>query len=377
MLISTSAEQEREIHTPVVNFEFLSEYCDSTPLQAPQDILSVVMVVHPESVDTPMLDIGDSTAEQYPPPVPPRPDAEETDNSITKRRRDSAQASTPELNIRIHPGSSVNLEVGPAAGPARRSESPEKVVRAHSYPSTSANTTSSSQNTRSQVDKIPEPSIVDEQLYRGLIEEERLRKRQAEEELEIVRAEIDKIRVTAEKDLERERNLRSTKELELQERNLELEDIRRRWKQSAKELGKLRLAQDQAFYQVTDSDLIDMATRLQYNIRSFSIQYFTGRPPKSVKFDNLDYFSFLQDVTHNYKLYLFSPDYCQHIIQGFLWRILCYRVFGRFYWIPGHNGIAAARLNRTLEPRKFAPNSFSSRSVFVEVPNEIYRVGRD
>ncbi len=54
----------------------------------------------------------------------------------------------------------------------------------------------------------------------------------------------------------------------MRKKDQELAKVRRAWRQASSELNKV-LAQSQGFYHVTDTDLIQKATQLRYNIRNF------------------------------------------------------------------------------------------------------------
>jgi len=166
------------------------------------------------------------------------------------------------------------------------------------------------------------------------------------------------------KTLEEERRHRETAENELRKKNIELEDIRKRWKQAASELNKFRV-QAQGFYQVTDRYLIDLATQLRYNIRSFAIQYFGGALPNNVKMQNTEFFEcYMQPATPGtdaYRVYLRSPGKCPSIVQAFLWRVLASEIFDKFLW-AGNISRRVSRLCDLLRPRSQSEANPESRS---------------
>ncbi|RYP67403.1 hypothetical protein DL770_008630 [Monosporascus sp. CRB-9-2] len=230
---------------------------------------------------------------------------------------------------------SVSIEVG---SPRTRSTSPKKGLMGRpTSPSTAIDNT-----LEAQADTGPSPNVSCQDLrtiYLG--EKERWIKCESElkariDELEALRSQAPSEEFQElQKMLEEERGSRKKAENELSQRNIELEDIRKRWKQAASELNKLR-AQGQGFYQITDRYLIDLATQLRYNIRNFAIQYFGGDIRQKVKMEKTGYLKKYMQLTtpgsNGYEVYLHSPTKCPSIVQAFLWRILVGEIFDEFRW---------------------------------------------
>ncbi|OCK74361.1 hypothetical protein K432DRAFT_256654, partial [Lepidopterella palustris CBS 459.81] len=123
---------------------------------------------------------------------------------------------------------------------------------------------------------------------------------------------------------------------ELEEKKTEVKDIRGKWKQVARDLNKMQ-TQSQGFYQITDNYLIDLVTRLRYNIRIFSIQYFSRyighvTVDSEVVSDRDSYFSRFVTSTPNSRFYLTSSDRRPSIIQVVLWKAIVHDLFGHFRW---------------------------------------------
>ena len=156
-----------------------------------------------------------------------------------------------------------------------------------------------------------------------------------------------------------ERGLREQTQDELQQRSMEAEETRKRWKQAARELDKIR-AQSQGFYQVTDNYLIELTTQLRYNIRSFAIQYFGGEVPSSVQIERTDYWKmymeFTTRATRGHEAYLLSQKKCHSIIQAFIWRFLVDQVFDKFRW-AGDAGKPLRKLCKFVRPGECNHNS--------------------
>jgi hypothetical protein len=158
-------------------------------------------------------------------------------------------------------------------------------------------------------------------------------------------------------ELDKEHNQRLNLETKLKESDHQLEDIRKRWKQSAKELGQLLKANNQALYQVTDSYLIGLTEQLQYNLRTFAIQHFSSPPRTAFGNSRAEFSPYLEKVSSDYKLYVNSPQHCHRVVQGFLWRVLCDRLFCQYYWMPSSHGKAPAGLAELLRPSMSTPSA--------------------
>lgn len=201
-------------------------------------------------------------------------------------------------------------------------------------------------------DTVPSHNIPS-QDFSKLYKQERDRRMKCEQDLEALRLNTrpSKDFQELQKSLEEERGIREMAEKELSQRNIEVEDIRKRWKQVARELDKFR-AQGQGFYQVTDHYLIDLATRLRYNIRSFAIQYFGGELHRNVRMERTDFWDrYMTDATPDYEAYLASPGRRPSIIQSFLWKVLEGQIFGRFLW-AGRASKHVRNLCQLLRPRE-------------------------
>jgi hypothetical protein len=153
-------------------------------------------------------------------------------------------------------------------------------------------------------------------------------------------------------DLEAERGFRQQAQDDLRQKSIEMEEIRKRWKQAARELGKCR-SQSQGFYQITDNYLIELTIQLRYNIRSFAIQYFEGELRKAPKLEKTEYWKTYMEFTTrgaiSCETYLLSQGKCPSIIQAFLWRFLVGQIFDNFRW-AGDAGEPFWKLCKFLRP---------------------------
>jgi hypothetical protein len=189
-------------------------------------------------------------------------------------------------------------------------------------------------------------------LHDVLVEEQRNR-REGEIKLRELQEQVNQLQSAAERDLASERLKCSQLQTELQDRDAALEDIRQRWKTAARELGKVRQSQEQGRYQVTDSYLIELASQLRYNVRSFAIQHFSGEIKSKLEIEMTRFYRYIQETTESYQAYLTSPEHMHYIIQAFLWRVLRYEVFESFWWVRGRTSLAAKHLCDQLEPGEY------------------------
>lgn len=190
-----------------------------------------------------------------------------------------------------------------------------------------------------------------------LREQLRRLKRELEEERE---AAADEREAAAEELARKDAELETNRDLwedEMREKDEEVDDYQKRWKKTAKELNKLR-ASSQGFYQMTDQYLIDLATQLSYNIRSFAIQFFEGKikvkgPIETSRFSG-PYLHAIKpggDKLHpGLKNYLVSPDRRPTVIQAFLWRVLVEEIMDGILWLGMEESIPFRKLNRLLRP---------------------------
>ncbi|KAL4903138.1 hypothetical protein BDW74DRAFT_156713 [Aspergillus multicolor] len=155
-----------------------------------------------------------------------------------------------------------------------------------------------------------------------------------------------------ERSLQAESAQKERAQQEVRQKTNELDVLRKRWKQAARELDKSR-SQSQGFYQVTDNYLIELTTRLRYNIRNFALQYFDGelKGPRP-SFDKPKVWDkYMQTTTP-------EPSDCEAFmiserrpsaVQAFLWRFLVGEVFDHFRW-AGELGITLRNMCLFLRP---------------------------
>ena len=139
---------------------------------------------------------------------------------------------------------------------------------------------------------------------------------------------------------------------QLRERTMALEETQKRWKNAVAQLSQFQ-SQEQRLEEVSDSDLIADAIDLRYNIRSFSMQYFSGQGSKQhFTLPSKSLSKYMRDATggtDDYINYLVSSTQGPVIIQAFLWRVLVGEIFGHFCWVPRLQA-SIAMLCRALEP---------------------------
>ncbi|KAL4781260.1 hypothetical protein BJX76DRAFT_360039, partial [Aspergillus varians] len=169
---------------------------------------------------------------------------------------------------------------------------------------------------------------------------------------------VDSVRAL-ERALQEESTRRERAEQDVRQKNNDVDVLRKRWKQAARELDKAR-SQHKGFHQVTDNYLIELTSRLRYNIRNFAIQYFggelKGNGPSFEKTKAWDaYMASTTPGSLNFELLLIS-ERRQSVIQAFLWRFIAGQVFDNFRW-AGENGITLRNLCLSLRPEGQYPDS--------------------
>ncbi|EFX01587.1 hypothetical protein CMQ_8053 [Grosmannia clavigera kw1407] len=125
---------------------------------------------------------------------------------------------------------------------------------------------------------------------------------------------------------------------ELKSKYTELVDVRRRWKQLARELEKAK-RQSHNVYQITDQELVQRFERLRYNISNFSMRYFgigTMTTYRTQYFKK--YLTTVIPDGHKIYHYLDSKVYRPILLQSFLWRVISGEVLDFALWAGGENG---------------------------------------
>lgn len=197
----------------------------------------------------------------------------------------------------------------------------------------------------------------EEQVLQFFLVESKLRQRIAELETELANAPSpDSVRAL-ERAREAEMTQRELAQQDVHRKNNELDVLRKRWKQAARELDKAR-SNNQGFYQVTDNYLIELASRLRYNIRNFSIQYFggdlKGKPKVGDKPKCWDaYMAPTTPGSLDCETFLLSSERRPGVIQGFIWQFLVGEVFDHFRW-AAELGITLRNCCLHLRPGEFA-----------------------
>ncbi|KAL4949242.1 hypothetical protein BDW69DRAFT_198241 [Aspergillus filifer] len=181
-------------------------------------------------------------------------------------------------------------------------------------------------------------------------EEELLRKIKELEKTIASNPSPDSVRAL-ERSLQAESAQKDRAQTDLAKRTKELDDMRKRWKQAARELDKTQ-SQHQGFYTVTDNYLIDLTTQLRYNIRNFAIQYFGSDGKKVGKFEKgKEWEKYMATTTpepSDCEVFLLS-ERRPSVIQAFIWRFLVGQVFDHFRW-AGETGITMRNMCLFLRP---------------------------
>ncbi|KAK1707740.1 uncharacterized protein BDZ83DRAFT_642692 [Colletotrichum acutatum] len=156
--------------------------------------------------------------------------------------------------------------------------------------------------------------------------------------------------------------------VELQQKDADLADVRKRWKQTAKELNRLKMSQKRELYEVTDRHLVELATRLRYNVRDLAIRYFEGKMGPRGSAHELTGSKFLQyfgrvvhDTTVRNAL-LKSGNRRSSVMQAYLWEIFTAEIFGRYLWIGSELSGAIQVLNDHMRQARCPITSFDVES---------------
>ena len=125
------------------------------------------------------------------------------------------------------------------------------------------------------------------------LDAEKLKNGQLLQELQGAKASLEELqnycsKVHAETE-EKERTLQDTLrqgQLQLEKKDQDINDFRKRWKQAAGQLNNFK-AQGQGFSPVTDQELVQKVRQLRFNIRNFAVQHFGGKVADSEGIDRL------------------------------------------------------------------------------------------
>ncbi|CAI6099255.1 unnamed protein product [Clonostachys chloroleuca] len=135
--------------------------------------------------------------------------------------------------------------------------------------------------------------------------------------------------------LEEERAYRGQAEADLEKKNNESADLRKRWREAAGELDRY-LRQNQGYNQLTDQELIQKVSQLRFEIRNFTIQYFEDQiKDVSINGELLEYLNkYLNLPDGIYETYLKTPEIRSAALRAFFWGFLKSEVFWQYRWAP-------------------------------------------
>ena len=162
-------------------------------------------------------------------------------------------------------------------------------------------------------------------------------------------------RRSVEAQLKNMEDLLKEKSRELEDKVDDLADMRKRWKQAAVELDKLKSWQNRLPYQMTDGELENEVMQLRYNIRNFAFQYFGDELPGRLLEKNPQLLEPFSELVSNKRVlldYLLSSGKRAFIIQAYMWKFLYIRLFDTFIW-AGHGRRAIWYLNNEMDPSMF------------------------
>lgn len=160
----------------------------------------------------------------------------------------------------------------------------------------------------------------------------------------VTREEYDQeiaLRQKIEADLDEKRRILADYDTKLKDAEAALATVRKKWKQAATDLDKMRSSQQRG-YHMADSELKDSVTRLRYNISRFAIQYFSGKLPGDTSVANIvDSYEGWKDLSdfiggrHITAEYIRSDRRRPYIIQALIWETIYMDIFGEALWAGG------------------------------------------
>ncbi|KAF6818859.1 hypothetical protein CPLU01_13209 [Colletotrichum plurivorum] len=235
----------------------------------------------------------------------------------------------------------TNVQESPASPslPPRESDKTDETTVASRIPVSSAQPSDDT--------PTPTPEIRDS----GVKDETNITKQQLEDEVaKIKRLEVD---------------LRN-RGAELHQKEKELLDVRRRWKQAAKELDKTKSSQQRGLHQKTDTEVKDEVTQLRWNIRNLAFGYFGGEPKIIVMPDDLT-----TEIWESLLSYLdnrLDVDFCLRsgttrpfVIQSLIWDVIYTQIFQEALW-AGLVSYDFVRLISRIVPAKPQDDSFNAEA---------------
>ncbi|OIW26649.1 hypothetical protein CONLIGDRAFT_620543 [Coniochaeta ligniaria NRRL 30616] len=157
---------------------------------------------------------------------------------------------------------------------------------------------------------------------------------------------------TVEAALQKESVMHSQTQLQLQQKQQEVDDVRKRWRDAANQLDAI-IRQGQGVNQMTDDELIQRATALRFKVKNFALQFFGDEieEPRMTKdaFDFLNHH--LRLHLHSFKAYMLSSSFRPVLVRAFLWHYLQYKVFRNCGWAPHDESSAFMLMKWFLEPK--------------------------
>ncbi|KAF6803172.1 hypothetical protein CSOJ01_11087 [Colletotrichum sojae] len=156
------------------------------------------------------------------------------------------------------------------------------------------------------------------------------------------------------------------REAELHQKEKQLLDVRRRWKQAATELDKTKSSQQRGLHQKTDTEVKDEVTQLRWNIRNLAFGYFGGEPKIGVRPEDLT--TKIWESLLSYLDNRLDVDFCLRsgtirpfVIQALIWDVIYTQVFHEALW-AGLVSYDLIRLIRRIVPAKPQDDSFNAEA---------------
>lgn len=119
----------------------------------------------------------------------------------------------------------------------------------------------------------------------------------------------------------------------LQQKQLQVGEMRKKWRETANHLDRV-LRQGQAANQMTDDEVIRKVSALRFKVKNFALQFF-GDELKEARLGKptLDFLSeYLQLPHRSLNAYIGSSLFRPMLVRAFLWRSLLREIFGRYCW---------------------------------------------
>lgn len=156
--------------------------------------------------------------------------------------------------------------------------------------------------------------------------------------------------------LNAEKQAHNQTKIELDETKLELEQMRTRWKETAREFNRFQ-AENQSSVPLDDGVLLQKVSQLRFNIRNFALQHFESSEIPSIKDSRACWNFILRFPPVNtgpfgdpgeFEFWMRTPSRRILAIRTFLWAFLTTDILGEFRWAGKEVSGAFYHIHRAL-----------------------------